>query len=167
MARGEGDYFPRLRVLANDPRWRIREAVVLGLQKYGYTSVVSLLKEMQVWSEGTLLERRAAAAALCEPGLLLDPDHAVQVLEILDGITASILVEKDRRSDAFKVLRKGLAYCWSVAVAAQMGAGKHYMEKWVGSRDPDIRWIMKNNLKKKRLLRVDEEWVEAQLSVLS
>jgi len=33
------------------------------------------------------------------------------------------------------------------------------MEKWCGSRDHDIIWIMRQNLKKKRLERMDPAWV--------
>jgi hypothetical protein len=40
------------------------------------------------------------------------------------------------------------------------------MEKWIGSDDKDVRWIMKQNLKKKRLIRMDEDWAAAQLERL-
>jgi hypothetical protein len=33
------------------------------------------------------------------------------------------------------------------------------MEKWMVHPDKDIRWIMKENLKKNRLVRMDAEWV--------
>ena len=121
---------------------------------------------METWSEGTLLERRAVVAALCEPGLLEDQHHASQIIEIIDGITASILDETDRKSKDFKVLRKSLAYGWSVLAVGQPSSGKPRMEKWIGSLDADIRWIMKQNLKKKRLTRLDADWVQAQLETL-
>jgi hypothetical protein len=35
------------------------------------------------------------------------------------------------------------------------------MEKWYGSADKDVRWVMRENLKKKRLERMDEAWVKA------
>jgi hypothetical protein len=34
------------------------------------------------------------------------------------------------------------------------------MENWFSHDDKDVRWIMKENLKKKRLARLDAEWVE-------
>ena len=82
-----------------------------------------------------------------------------RVLRILDEITASIPQLTDRKTDAFKTLRQGLGYCWSVAVAALPDAGKPLMEKWLASPDPDIRWIMRENLKKNRLVRMDAAWV--------
>jgi hypothetical protein len=33
------------------------------------------------------------------------------------------------------------------------------MEKWFASADKDIRWIMRENLKKSRLARLDAAWV--------
>lgn len=119
------------------------------------------------WSKGTLLERRAAVAALCEPALLENPDHAARIMDVVQEITASIIGEEDRRSEEFRVLRKALGYGWSVLVAAQPSIGKPRMERWITSRDTDIHWIMKQNLMKKRLSRMDESWVRAQLEALS
>jgi len=112
------------------------------------------------------LERRAVVATLCEPCLLKKRDPARRIVGIIDGITVSVLGEEDRRSEEFRVLRKGLAYGWSVAVAAQPEIGKPRMEKWIVSQDPDVRWIMKQNLMKKRLSRMDEAWVKVQLEAL-
>lgn len=165
-ARDGQEHFSLLRQKASDPRWRIREAVALGLQEYGQASMDHLLALMAEWSRGTLLERRAVVATLCEPGLLQDPSYAGRIFDIVHQITTSVLDQEDRRAEAFKVLRKALAYGWSVAVAAQPALGKPRMERWTASQDPDIRWIMKQNLKKKRLLRMDQAWVETQLAVL-
>jgi len=56
-------------------------------------------------------------------------------------------------------LRKGLGYCWSVAVAAFPEEGRKTMERWFASDDKDVIWIMKENLKKERLTRMDSAWV--------
>jgi hypothetical protein len=162
-ARGEGEYFDLLRAKSTDPRWRIREATALGLQIYGREAMDRLLAVMDEWSRGSPLEKRAVVATLCEPDLLMLDEHALEIFEILDGITRSILKIEDRKNEEFKILRKGLAYGWRVAVAAQPDPGRARMEQWIGSLDPDMRWIMKQNLKKKRLIRMDEEWVISQL----
>ena len=132
----------------------------MALQRLGKVDMDSLLQEMEKWSNGNLLEKRAAAAALCEPKLLREKKHIERVLRILDEITASIERVEDRKSDKFKALRKGLGYCWSVAVVALPEEGKKMMEKWFSSDDKDVLWIMKQNLRKKRLTRTDAEWVE-------
>ena len=156
---GNPPLLPILRTLASDPRWRIREAVAMALQRWGDADMDALLVAMTDWAAGNPLEQRAAAAALCEPRLLKQPEHAAAVLRILDEITASIALVTDRKGDAFKTLRQGLGYCWSVAFAALPGEGKPLMEKWLDSHDPDVRWIMRENLKKNRLVRMDAAWV--------
>ena len=49
--------------LAADPRWRIREAVAMALQRFGDADLAGLLAEMRRWARGTPLERRAAVAS--------------------------------------------------------------------------------------------------------
>jgi len=159
LAEGQTELLPILRQRASDGRWRVREAVAMALQRWGEEEMDSLVREMGRWSKGNLLERRAAAASLCEPSLLRDPGHALQVLHLLDSMTASIEEVQERRSEEFRALRKGLGYCWSVAVVALPDEGKELMEKWFDSDDKDVLWIMKENLRKKRLQRMDESWV--------
>jgi hypothetical protein len=162
-AEGRDDLLPRIRTYANDPRWRTREAVAIALQRVGDADMDRLIDEMRSWSKGSPLEKRAAAAALCEPRLLTEAPHARQTLEMLDAITESIGEIEDRRSKPFLALRKGLGYCWSVAVAALPDAGKPLFERWLSSPDRDIRWIMRQNLQKARLERMDAAWVAACL----
>ena len=45
-------------------------------------------------------------------------------------------------------------------MAAAPAEGKAAMEKWLASPDPDVCWIMRENLKKNRLARMDAEWVK-------
>jgi len=160
LAEGNLRVLSELRRCASDPRWRMREGVAMALQRWGDQDMDALLRAMEDWSQGTALEQRAAAAALCEPRLLGQERHTRQVLSILDRITGSLLQAQDRRSDEFRALRQGLGYCWSVAVAALPEVGRQYMERWLVSTDPDVRWLMKENLKKNRLLRVDADWVQ-------
>lgn len=162
--KGKRKYLPQLRGFASDPRWRIREAVAMALQRVGDVDIDFLLREMKDWSKGNLLEKRAAAAALCEPRLLTSEKVADAVLEILDDITVSIVGFINPKSEAYGVLKKGLAYCWSVAVAACPEKGKKLMEKWAERNDKNIIWIMKENLKKNRLVLMDKEWVASLTS---
>jgi hypothetical protein len=117
---------------------------------------------MAEWITGNPYEQRAVVAGLCEPALLRNTEHAARVLHLLDRVTESITQATDRRSDAFVALRKGLGYGWSVAVCALPDVGKPLMEHWLASEDKDIRWIMKENLKKARLTRMDAEWVDSK-----
>jgi hypothetical protein len=159
LAGGDREVLPDLRYHASDVRWRVREAVAMALQRLGAADMEALLQEMEGWSQGNPLEQRAAVAALCEPSLLREGSQIERVLDILDRVTDSMQAVADRRNEEFRVLRKGLGYCWSVAVAAHPEAGKKRMERWFLSEDPDVLWVMKENLRKKRLARMDADWV--------
>ena len=158
LAATEPTLFARLRTSASDPRWRIREAVATGLQLVGDQDMQLLMKEMGQWSQGNWYEKRAAAAA--EPRLLKEPRVARRVLQILDQITASMQEADNPKEESFKVLRQAMGYCWSVAIAAWPETGLPAMEKWLASRNANIRWMMKENLKKNRLIKMDAAWVE-------
>jgi len=160
LAEGDQGVLQTLRLHASDPRWRIREAVAMALQRWGEVHMERLVTEMHEWSRGVPLEQRAAAAAVCEPSLLGQAQHAWAALQIVDRITASIERNNDRRSEDFLILRKGLGYCWSVAVVALPTKGKPLMEKWLVTEDRDVQWIMRENLKKTRLARMDADWVK-------
>jgi hypothetical protein len=156
-ADGDLSQLSRLRAYASDKLWRVREAVATGLQLVGDRDMGLLLREMSAWREGNWLEKRAAAAALAEPRLLKDAENARGALNILDAITDSMANTQDRDED-FKVLRQAMGYCWSVVVAALPEEGKKAMEQWLVSEDKDIRWMMRENLKKNRLLKAAPAW---------
>ena len=158
IAEGQTDLWPTLRACASDPRWRAREGVAMALQRVGQKDMEALLDKMETWATGTWLEMRAVAAGLAEPALLKEERHILRVLTLLDRITAAI-ENAMKRDEDFKTLRQGLGYCWSVVVAALPAQGKGAMERWLSSTDKDVRWIMKENLKKKRLARMDATWV--------
>jgi hypothetical protein len=157
VADGRLDLASEVRAFAEDPRWRVREAVAMGMQRWGRTEMRGLLAEMGRWASGSPLERRAVVASLCEPDLLGVPRDVRRVLALLDRITRSVVRTHDRRQEPFRVLRQALGYGWSVAVAALPEEGLDRLERWAGSDDPDVRWIVRENLKKRRLIAVAGE----------
>lgn len=163
IAEGLKGFLGTLRLLASDKRWRIREAVAIALQRFGESDIDGLLDEMTEWSKGSLLEKRAVVAAVCEPKLLKQPGEIDRVMEILDKITLEMQYEENRKNEDYKVLRKTLGYGWSVAVAAAPDKGKRILEKWFlnEDKDKDIRWMMNENLRKDRLKRIDPGWTES------
>ena len=102
------------------------------------------------------LVQRAAAAAICEPRLLVSELGARTALDVCgaatDGIAGRAL--QRRRADDVRTLRQALGYCWSVAVAADPTEGLPRFRALSESADPDVGWIVRENLKKKRLQRV-------------
>jgi hypothetical protein len=161
-----------LRFHASDSRWRLREAVAMALQLWGKVDFEALASEMGEWARGSPLERRGAAAALCEPALLTTPERVREVLSVLTEATVGIAQAgaEERRSEEFRALRKGLGYCWSVAVAAAPEVGKpafeDLVERAAASDDRDLAWVARENLRKRRLERIDPGWVARLLERL-
>lgn len=164
LAAGDQSLLPRLRRLANDPRWRVRESVAMALQSWGDADMPALLRGLGSWIRGSLLEQRAAVAAVCEPRLLSGPRTLASVFRLLDLATRQLLLHTDRRSEPFRVLRQALGYAWSVALAADFERGRQRFERWAALEDPDIRWMVRENLGKNRLRRIDPAWTRRMLA---
>lgn len=168
LAEGEVQAAEALRSLAADSRWRVREGVAMALQRLGNADMPALWAVSGDWADGPFLVQRAVAAGICEPRLLGHPDDARRAVETLDRITASIqgLGPGSRRAEEFRVLRQGLGYCWSVAIAASPAEGFERLERWAASDDKDVRWIVRENLKKARLARADPAAAERVAAAL-
>ena len=167
IVEGQIERWAILRRWASDPRWRTREGVAMALQRIGDADMDNLLSQLEPWLSGGWLEQRAVAAALAEPKLLRDPARVERALSYLDQITVAVAAATDRRDEDYKVLRQGLGYCWSVIVVALPKQGKRLMERWLKSDDKDVQWVMRENLKKKRLQVMDAAWVEKWTARLS
>jgi hypothetical protein len=144
---------PTLRKLANDPRWRMREAVPMALQRLIVAHRQETLNALEQWTTGSLLEMRAVAAGVAEPALLKNDATAHVALKLHRAIFDRILKIKDRKSDEFKALRKGLGYTLSVVVQASPEEGFAFMRQLVATQDKDVVWIVRENLKKNRLVK--------------
>ena len=148
----------RLRTLATDGRWRVREGVALGLQRLGDADPGRLRDLVLDWSAAPEpLVRRAAAAAICEPRLLRTPEAAAVAVEVCRRATAQLAAggPAERRAPDSRTLRQALGYCWSVAVAADPGPGLAAFHD-LDEADPDVGWIVAQNRRKRRLARLVE-----------
>lgn len=163
LAEGDRAVLPDLRDLASDPRWRVREGVAMALQRWGDADMDALLREMNEWAKGSFFVQRAITAGLCEPRLLRDPAHAAQVLTLLDQIMRGVIAAgaSERKSEGFSALQKALGYGWSVAIVAHPEVGKRLFSPYLTLDDAAARWIVRENLKKARLLKMDIDWVMA------
>jgi hypothetical protein len=143
-----------LRALANDTRWRMREAVPMALVRLTATHRQEVLSALEQWAaEGSLLEMRAVAAGVAEPALLKDRATARTALELHETILERVSELDDRKSDEFRALRKGLGYTLSVVIRALPEEGFALMRQLAAAQDKDVLWIVKENLKKNRLIK--------------
>jgi hypothetical protein len=106
VAQGKRRHLARLRELASDPRWRVREAVAMAHQRWGDDDFEAMAEAAERWADGTPLEQRPAVAALCEPRLC-SAAAARRALDLVEHLTASLPRSRDR------VLRQAApnAYC--------------------------------------------------------
>ncbi|MBE6482840.1 MAG: HEAT repeat domain-containing protein [Actinomyces ruminicola] len=146
----------RARRLATDGRWRVREAVTIGLQLLGDSDLQTLVSLVRSWADDEdPLVQRAAAVAICEPRLLRTAEAARIAIEVCQRTTDHLIAlpVQARKTPAARTLRKSLGYCWSVAVAADPGAGLPVFAA-LDVGDPDVAWIVTQNRRKKRLSKL-------------
>jgi hypothetical protein len=146
----------RLRQHARDGRWRVREATAMALQRLGDVDPGRLAAIVTTWVEDPdPLVQRAAAAAVCEPRLLRTPASAAVAVHVCQRATDLLALRPagTRRDGDVRTLRQALGYCWSVAVAADPGPGLEAFHA-LDVTDPDVAWVVRTNLTKKRLTRL-------------
>jgi hypothetical protein len=102
------------------------------------------------------------AAAVSDPELLQEGQIAHPALQIHIELFEHVRSIENRKKEAFRVLRKGLGYTLSLVVVALPERGVELMDATICSQAPDLLWIVKNNLKKNRLLKRFPEQVEGR-----
>jgi hypothetical protein len=157
-----------LRMLASDPRWRVREAVAMGIQRLLTKQSQKTLKKLDNWiADDEWLTMRAVAAGVAEPSILKDDKIAHAALELHKKIFGRIQSSRERKSDTFKAMRKGLGYTLSVVICAIPKEGFAFMQQLVSLQDADILWMIKQNLKKNRLIKNFPDDVDSITELLS
>lgn len=142
---------------ARDERWRIREAVATALQRSGDVDPARLRDVVTRWlTSRDPLVLRAAVAGVCEPRLLADRATAELALTAVGSATDALaaLQPGERRRTDVRTLRQALGYCWSVAVAADPERGVPLFDLLRTVGDPDVTWVVRENLGKARLRRL-------------
>lgn len=158
LAEGAGaEVEQRLHAFAADERWRVREAVAMALQRLGDSDESRMLRIVSDWADdASPLVQRAAIAGVCEPRLLKTPEATATAIAVCERVTTALAARPptERRSPQVRALRKGLGYCWSVAVAADPAHGLPRFRALSQSPDQDVAWIVRENCKKSRLSRL-------------
>jgi len=143
-----------LRGAAADPRWRLREAAAMGLQRLLLARRKETLSALERWVRGGRpLELRAVAAALAEPSVLAIGENADAAVALHREVLTRLLASGSRTSSAVRTLRQALGYTLSVVTVARPEAGFALLEELLASHDDDGLWIVRENLRKARLAR--------------
>lgn len=150
-----------LRVKARDGRWRTREAVCMGLQFLLDKHPDFVIENFNNWlKDKNFLELRAIATAYADPQLLKRKIISQNGLKTHRKIFDIIIASTERKSDDFKTLRKALGYTFSLIALVYTPNCFGVMKKLLELNDNDITWIVKENIKKNRLIKNFPERVE-------
>ena len=148
------DEIARLYRAASDQRWRVREIVAMALQRMLAADWERTAAVLTTWAgDGDPLVIRAAAAGVAEPPLLNSQVRGEDAVSIQKKAVEQFgaIPADSRRSESVRTLRKALGFTVSVAVAAAPDRGFKLLEQLAASDDDDLRWIVRENLKKNRL----------------
>ena len=153
------EVFDTMRLFACSKSWRVREGVVMGLQRMLPAAPQETLEFLiELATKGNCFQQRASIAVIAEPALLQDQvliDAALTIQSVVLGRFRD-LANVDRKREDVRALRQSLGYTLSVVTAASPDRGFALMRKCVKWDDPDINWILRENLKKKRLAKFVE-----------
>lgn len=166
LAANVVEYLPEALVIirraANDTRWRMREAVAATLLRLALAHPEPVLAELETWVAGdSLLEWRAVAAGVADPALGKNSRLAQWALIQHRQILNRLLQVQNRRTEEFTTLRQALGYTLSLVVQVLPAEGFALMAELIRRQDKDALWIVKENLKKNRLIRRYPQEIEA------
>jgi len=139
--------------------WRVREGAAIAFQRLLQVAPQETLHHLTgLACTGDYWQQRAAIAAVAEPALLNAPEMVNGSLEIQRVVLGRLHLAPaaERRREDFRALRKALGYTLSVVTAVVPEEGFALMREGVAWGDADIVWILRENLKKKRLAKFAE-----------
>jgi hypothetical protein len=150
------DIFPLLTHYACSLSWRVREATALALQKLLLAAPSEMLPALvELLARGDCLQQRACLAAVSEPSLLKVTEFVVSALAMQRSAIERLhaLPITQRRQTDVRVLRQTLSYTLGIVTAACPDSGFALMCEIAAWNDPDINWILRENIKKRRLAK--------------
>jgi hypothetical protein len=150
------EVFEQLAQYACSTCWRVREGTAIAFQRVLAASPQDALSFLSILAkQGNYFQQRVAIAALAEPPLLYVAELLQAALslqqEILERLRSAPAT--DRKREDFRALRQALGYTVSVITAAAPEEGFALMRTCATWNDHDINWILRENLKKKRLAK--------------
>lgn len=161
--------FSQLQRTADDSRRRVREAVVLALQRLLRRDRSQGMAMVRAWLPvASPRGLRAILVALAQPELLPDAAAVQEALQVADAILTRVgeMPARDRCSDDFRILRQGLDSTLSLLVAAQPETGFAWLRRWAACDDPVIKRILRANLGMARLHKAHSDEVQRVLAAL-
>lgn len=152
--------FARLSEFACNASWRVREGTAIAFQRLLEAAPEETSAALRVWaSEGNCWQQRAAIAAIAEPAFMNDGvlrEAAFDMQQVILRRFHALPLSERKHGDA-RVLRQAAGYTLSVITAAWPEQGFALMRECAAWDDADINWILRENLKKKRLAKFSDQ----------
>ncbi|GAC1640861.1 MAG: hypothetical protein NVS4B12_02620 [Ktedonobacteraceae bacterium] len=152
--------FEMLEHYACSTQWRVREGVAIAFQHLLTTVPHETLQRLvKLAAYGNYLQQRAAVAAIAEPPLLYNKDLLETALKLQRIVLERLrnAPKLDRKTEELRTLRRTLGYTVSVVTVVLPEQGFALMRECASWNDADITWILRENLKKKRLAKFPED----------
>ena len=152
--------FELLSRYACSSHWRIRRGVSTAYQHLLASAPDETGEHlMYLASEGNYWQQCAAITTIAEEALLFMPDVLATALQL-----QHIILERlhnapigARKGEDFRTLKRTLGFTLSVITASAPQQGFALMRECATWNDSDIRWILRENLNKKRLAKFVED----------
>ncbi len=151
---------------ATSSYWRVRESVTTAYQQLLTADPQVTVSHLMGLAKGkNYLQQRAAVTVLSEPQFLYNSPLVDDALEIQRIVLEHLhaVPPGERKNEHFRVLRRALGYTLSVITAAAPEQGFALMRECAAWNDADITWILRENLKKKRLAGFGQTAVVSKL----
>jgi hypothetical protein len=148
--------FERIRAASRDPRWRTREAACFAFQRIAEEDFDELQRMFLWWlKRANMMDERAIIASLAHPPALTSEERVAFCLEAADAAMRHLekLPLSGRKTEEYRILRKGMEYAVSVYTAAAPDPGFRFLSRWASSEDMDTKKIVAANLRKSRLAK--------------
>jgi len=147
-------YTEVLRAAAIDPRWRMREAAALGLQRLGELDTPGLCALLRPWlADASDLQLRLVMVTVAHPPILDDAgvravgwDAAERALERVRG-------HHTEDAETLRILVAALSFTPSVYAAAEPREGFRRLARWAEAREVAVKKLVVANLRKARLAK--------------
>jgi len=159
QSRWRSEVYELLDLYSRSACWRIREGVATAFQRLLIAAPRDTISFLSILAtQGNYFQQRAAVAAVAESTLLHTSDIVRAALDIQHVVLERVhsAPALDRKREDFRLLRQALGYTVSVVTAVSPEKGFALMRNCASWGDRDITWILRENLKKKRLAKFVE-----------
>ena len=158
----QDEAFAHLKHYASSPFWKVCDFVAMAYQRLLQAdSLTTLAHLMELARSGNYLLQRTAVTTLAEPQLFYSSDLVMPALEVQRIVLSYVHTVPvwERRGEDFRILRRALGHTVSVVTAAAPEEGFALLSECATWNDADITWVLRENLRKKRLAKFIRDFV--------